>query len=221
MYSNIIEDHFNVTDWILVHLLREVIALEWTSHDISLFVDSCYIVFIPWLDVHLLGLRWIFNDCFREMMHAFLHATLTCDLEGYCSIVVDVEDMVECELKVVLLGYLGQLLEFSTLSIFKCQHVWQPGELKGSVVHWKCGFTQSLLNLASLPVGCRYLYLVLEPDTPYVLLWMVQPHALVWTVGCRLEECLCLGFASSVANLVRLPDDIFGFQLHFGLIRPL
>jgi len=74
------------------------------------------------------------------MMHTFLHATVTCDLEGYCSVVIDVEDMVECELKVVLLGNLGQLLEFSTLATFKCQHLWETGELKGSVVHRQCGF---------------------------------------------------------------------------------
>jgi len=221
MYPNIIEDNFNLTDCSLVHLLGEVVALEWTGHDFPLFVDSCCVVFLlPWFDVHLLGLRWIFNNCFGGMYYAFLHTAVTCDLKGYCSIRVDLEDMVECELNVILLDNLGKLLEFCTLAIFKCQHLWETGELKWSVVEGEGG-VKCLLSLAPLLVGCRYLYLVLEPYILYFLLWMVQPDALVWPVGCRLEERVCLGFARAVAHLVCLPDNIFGFQLHLGLIRPL
>lgn len=64
------------------------------------------------------------------MYYAFLHTAVTCDLKGYCSIRVDLEDMVECELNVILLDNLGKLLEFCTLAIFKCQHLWETGELK-------------------------------------------------------------------------------------------
>lgn len=220
MNSIIIVEHFDRSDCVVVPLLGKVIAFVTAGHDVPLPVLGCHVVLVePRLYVHLFGQGWVFDDGLGGVLHALLHAGEACDLERDCGGRVDAEDVVVGELEVVLLGHLGELLEFRALAVLERQNVRHPREME------RPGVARQLLErieqFATLLVCGWDCDRVFEPHLLDVLEGVVQPDAALLALRGRLEQRLHFGFARVIADLVRLADDVFGLHLQFVLFWPL
>lgn len=217
--ANFIVQHCDGTDCTVVFLDGEVHALGWPSKIISTMVCGSGVVVKPWFDIHLFGCGWVIYDCFREVLHAFLHTREAGDLKCHSSARVDTEDMVECELNVVLLDHLWKLLEFGTLTLLECEGVWQACEMEWPVICGQCTL-ECFKCLAPLFVRSWYLYCPPKPNALDVVEGMVDPDAAVFSFSGRVVKRVHLGTTRVVAHFVSLPDDVLSFQLQKGLFRP-
>jgi len=151
MYSYIILHHFDRTHLIVMPLPHEVIPLLTATHDIPLPVLSGHVLLLePRFNLHLFGLRWILNDSFCEVLHSLLHAGKSCDLECDRSVGVNAEDMVICELNVVVLGHFALILQFGTLAVLESQNVWHASEVEGSDIVGESQILEWLESFAAL-----------------------------------------------------------------------